>query len=319
VDDPSSRSTAPPSGWADPVAGAQSPAPVPPPEVPGRRGGIPTPLLVVIGAALIAAIGLLLTMPGGSSSTSTPLSPIAQAAERTAQVSGGRFAGSGTGSFPDGSMTMSFSGVYSGVQDRSRLDMTAQLSGATSMTMTIAAIQDGLVTYMSSPLFGDQLPNGAHWMKIDLSEFGIDSPDAASSTGAVDGRQVLDSLSAVSGDARAVAIERVRGVKTTHYAATIDPALQAQQLRDAGADDAVAEAVEQSGPSDVSVWIDGKGMVRRVDLAAPLAIPGEPTATMSMSFEYYDFGINPDIAVPVESDTFDATELGRQALEAASG
>jgi hypothetical protein len=108
-------------------------------------------------------------------------------------------------------------------------------------------------------------------------------------------------------------------VRTTKYAATIDPALQAQQLRDAGADDAIADAIEQAGPSAVSVWIDAKDMVRRIDLSMPLAIPGQPAAQMSMSFEYYDFGINPDIAVPAVSDTFDATELSRQALEAASG
>ena len=307
----------PPAGLT-PSPGAQAPAPAPPPEAPERGRNIPTPLLVIVGAALIAAIGLLLTMPGGSSTSSTPLSPIAKAAERTAQVSGGRFGGTGTGTFPGGSMTMDFEGVYSGTDDRSRVDMSAQLSGAASTSMSISAIQDGLVSYMASPLFGDVLPNGAHWMKIDLSEFGAESPETAGSSGAVDGRQVLDSLSAVSGDARAVATERVRGVRTTKYAATIDPTLQAQQLRDAGADDAIADAIGRAGPSAVTVWIDAKGMVRRTDLSMPLAIPGQPSAGMSMSFEYYDFGIAPDIQVPIESDTFDATELTQLALESSS-
>jgi hypothetical protein len=316
VDDPSPHSTPPPPGWADPVAGARGGA-SPPPEPVGRRRGIPTPLLVVIGAALIAAIGLLLTMPGGSSTTSTPLSPIAKAAERTAALPGGRFTGTGTGTFPDGSMTMAFDGVYNGTADRSRVDMNAQLTGATSLSMSMSAIQDGVVTYMASPLFGDQLPNGAHWLKLDLSEFGAGAFEGVGSAGAVNGRQILDSLRAVSADARAVGTERVRGVSTTEYAATIDAGLQAQQLRDAGVDDALADTVEQAGPSAVSVWIDDKGMVRRTDLSMPLAVPGQPPAQMSMSLEYYDFVITPDIQVPPEEDTFDATELSKLALESA--
>ncbi len=268
----------------------------------------------MVGAALIAAIGLLLAMPGGSDRTSTALSPLAQAAERTAAVPGGRFSGTGTGSFPGGSMTMSFQGVYNGQTNQS--SMTADMhatGGGQSLSTTITGVQDGLVTYMTTPLLAGQLPNGAHWMKIDLTRFSGDVAETQT-TGAVDGQQMLDTLGAVSDDARVVGTERIRGVKTTQYVATIDPTIQAQQLRDEGLD-SIADTIEEQPPAAVSVWVDAKGMVRRMAMDMPFAIPGQAASRMSMSFDFYDFGIKPQITIPPSSDTFDATELSLAAVQ----
>jgi hypothetical protein len=255
-------------------------------------------VLVVIGAALIAAIGLLLTMPGGSNTNSTALSPLAQAAERTAAVAGARFSGTGSGTFPGGSMTMTFSGAYNGQANQSSMSADVHASGTTAISTSFAVVQDGLVTYMSSPLLGGQLPNGASWMKLDLSQYADDLPETQA-TESLDGRQLLDSLSEVSGDAQVVGTEQVRGVKTTRYSATVP-------------------TIEGQPPAAVSVWLDRKEMVRRVAMDMPFALPGQPTSSMSMSFDYYDFGVAPEIAIPPASDTFDATELSLQALNDAS-
>lgn len=278
------------------------------PEPPGQasspessgRGGIPTPILVVIGAAMVAAIGLLLTMPGGSKTTSTALSPIAQAAERTARVSGARFTGTGSGSFEGGSMTMTMSGVYDSGAQRSRVDASMQATGPESISMSISGVQDGLVTYMSSPLLTGQLPNGAQWIRVDYSQLGADSSDVASTP--MDGREMLDQLAAISGETQTVGRESVRGVTTTRYRGTLDLTEDAPELSEAS-----------SGAVDV--WIDRKSLVRRVDMQIFVALPGETPAQIAMSVEFFDFGIKPDIAIPAANDTVDFTQLGQQALE----
>jgi hypothetical protein len=285
-------------------------APPPPPE---PRRGLPTALLVVIGAAMVAAIGLLLLMPGGSENGSTALSPIAQAAEKTASVSGGRFTGTGSGSAAGMTMSLNFNGVFDGTADRSQVDMSAQVSGPQSMTMSLTGIQDGLVYYMSSPLFSGQIPNGAHWMKIDYGALGL-SADQGAMAGSVDGSQVLDQLAGVSGETQVVGTETVRGVKATHYTGTLDMSSQIDQLRDQGQDE-LADQLEAGTATAVDVWIDRKGLVRRTDINMGLSIPGQPALQLAMSVEFYDFGIEPDIVVPAASDTFDATELGATALQ----
>jgi hypothetical protein len=277
------------------------PAPPTAPTSDGSSGGLPTPLLVIIGAALVAAIGLLLTMPGGSDQRSTALSPIAQAAEQTAALPGARFEGSGSGSFAEGSMTMKFSGVYDGTGQRSEVNMGAQVTGPQSMSMSMTAIQDGLVMYMSSPLFSNQLPNGAQWLKVDYSQLGADAADLRASN-SMDGRQVLEQLDEISGSTQTVGLESVRGVTTTHYRGTIDAGALDDQLSDSS-----------GGAADV--WIDRKGFVRRVDMQLSAALPGEAPTQIAMTMEFFDFGVKPQITAPAAADTVDFTQLGQQALD----
>jgi hypothetical protein len=272
---------------------------------------------IAVGLAVAALLALGLR---DGSSGGTPLSPIAEAAERTSELARGRFAGTGraTGSGLD--MTMSFSGTYD--EGRSQLRMDFQTPAApqvAAMMNPLTAVQDGLTMYMSSPVFSGQLPDGASWLKMDLSEFVAEPSGGPSSFGSVDARAVLGQLEKVSGDARIVGKERVRGVICTRYGATIDPQLQAEQLRDAG-NDLAAELIErQAGGSSVDVWVDRKGLVRRTAMAVPFALPGGPAGQMSMTIDLFGFGAVPEIEVPPEDATFDATELGREMLEETLG
>ena len=292
-------SIAPPSAPIIPEPTGRAPEPEPAP----TRGGIPTPFAVVIGAALIAAIGLLLLMPGGSKNGSTALSPIAQAAEKTASVSGARFEGSGTGTFEGGSMTMNFNGVYDGAGQRSQMNMSMNVSGPQSISTSMSAVQDGLVVYMTSPLFAGQLPNGAQWMRVDYSQLGADGADPRTSN-SMDGRQILEQLGEISGSTQTLGLEKVRGTVTTHYQAMLDPAkLGAGEISDS-----------TGGTADV--WIDRKALVRRVDMRIWVALPGATPMQVSMSVEYFDFGINPEISVPAAANTADLSQISQAALQA---
>jgi hypothetical protein len=152
-------------------------------------------------------------------------------------------------------------------------------------------------------------------MKIDLGE--LTSTDAeAANMGSTDARAMLEQLRAVSADARRVGSERVRGIATTHYAATIDPELAAQQARDAG-NELGAQVIEsQDGAATADVWIGDKdGYVRRISQTVPFNLVGGEGSQLTMTMDFFDFGITPDIALPPEDQVFDATELTRQSLE----
>ena len=324
MDESSPNSLPPPGavGWTDGEAGdgggvtvpVAAPAPEPAPAGRSERA-VRAPLAVLAGVLVIAAVAMLLIgIPGGGGGGG-PLSPIAQAAERTATAPGARFTGTASGSVSGVSMQMQFDGAFSGAEDRSQIEMQIQATGPAPISTSMTGIQDGSTVYMSSPLFGGALPDGAHWMKLDLSELDGDA-EALEQSAALDARQMLESLRATSSDVRMVGTDRVRGVKTKHYTGTIDPALQAEQLREMG-DEAGADLIAQNvAPSTVEVWIDRHGYVRRFDMQFPLVIPGQGSANLGMSIEMFDFGATPAIEVPSDDDAFDATELSRQALEA---
>jgi hypothetical protein len=313
---PPPTSTPPPG--AKPLYGGSVGVPPKPP--PKRDRGVRRALgigALAVGLAMAAPLGLALRdgSPGG-----TPLSPIAEAAERTSNLDGAHFSGTGSSTAAGFEMTMSFGGVYD-AEGRSRMRMEVQSVAApqaAAMMNPLVAVQDGLTMYMSSPAFAAGLPDGASWMKLDMSEF-LGEGEAPAAVNSMDARAVLGQLEMVSNDARTVDTERVRGAVTTHYAATIDPELQAEQLRDAG-QELGAELIEnQGGAASVEVWVDRDGLVRRTAMTIPFELLGGPGAQMSMTMDFFGFGATPEIEVPPEEATFDATELGRQVLEEALG
>ena len=47
----------------------------------------------------------------------------------------------------------------------------------------------------------------------------------------------------------------------------------------------------------------------------PFELTGGPGATMSMTMDFFGFGIEPEIEVPDDDAAFDVTELSKDALE----
>ena len=290
----------PPPGWEDPFAGHQPPpvsGPGAPPPPAGNGGRTRRPL-VWLGLATVVALAaiLVLSLRGGGSG-GNPFSPIADAAERTARSPGAKLAGTGTVTVAGQQMTMQFSGEYDGRDNQSSLRMEVQTPGApqvATMMNPFVSVSDGPVTYMTSPAFAGQMPDGKTWMSVDATELGATDANAS----ATDAASLLAELQSVGGDTTVVGHESLRGARTVHYQASLS---------------------QPTGTSTVGVWVDGKGYVRRMTLAAPFGIPGQPSAVMSMQLDLYDFGIKPQIQVPSADETFDATEIARQAADAASG
>ena len=88
-------------------------------------------------------------------------------------------------------------------------------------------IQDGDVAYVHFPLIAKELPAGKTWVKGDAKSSRAPTPGSWSQFGSfagTDPRDIFGLLKAVSGSIEAVGSEEIRGVETSHYRATIDPA-----------------------------------------------------------------------------------------------
>jgi hypothetical protein len=223
------------------------------------------------------------------------------------------------------SLPMSGEGVFDTKNNRGEMTMTMDLSSLKAVgaigraASTQHVIIDGSTMYMSSPLFAGGLPGRKQWLKVDLAKLGkLADVDVGSlmQSGSQDPTQMLRFLKGASGDVTKLGTETVRGEPTTHYKATIDfakipdtvPADQRAAVRSA-----MRELVRLGGSKTmpVEVWIGDDGLARRVATHMTITIEEQRTK-LSQRMEFYDFGTKVAIAIPRASETFDASELGRE-------
>jgi hypothetical protein len=282
-----------------------------------------SPLLIgALLAQLVVAIGVFLALSGGDKGGLTPL---AQAAERTAEYPGGRMELTGSLEIPGSGalMTMTGEGEYNGKTGLSRITAGADLppesaaavpGGRIEMEQVAVARPGTLVVYQRSPTLG-ALPGGAEWMKLDLSE------QAAAGAQSFDPREQLAMLRSTE-DFERLGTESVRGVATTHYRATVDQGDELERLRDEGEDEAadlletIIAANDGADTMPIEAWVARDQTIRRMRIEMPFSLGATPAgSTLLMTMELFDFGIEPHIELPSDSDAFDATEMAREELE----
>jgi hypothetical protein len=75
--------------------------------------------------------------------------------------------------------------------------------------------------------------------------------------------------------------------------------------------------IATSSPT-VEAWVDGNGILRRSRMVMAIPTqPGQPTLTMDMRMEFFDFGARPQISLPDPTRVYDATPLLEAQLDAA--
>jgi hypothetical protein len=257
-------------GWTNPDLEPNEPEP-------GHRPKH-SPLLVVIGlGVLIIAAWFVLTVLGGKGSGN--LNPIAQAAQRTSDVSGVRFRFGGSGAIPQLPTTVTMQGV--GVFDFDDDSGQMTVSGAFPAPvgeMRFDFVFSGDTIYMASPQMASFLPAGKSWIGTEVS--GADQNSAS------DPHAVLEQLEAISSQITNVGEERIRGVITTHYQAT----------------------TSQDGVQvPVDAWIDRHGLLRRLQESANAATGGG----LAISIDFYDYGYKPQVVVPPSDEVISAEDLGQ--------
>lgn len=251
------------------------------------------------------------------------LNPIAEAAEKTRRQPGSRSVIHARVSYesdPGSSFTMRGRGIYNAQTHRSRVTLTVEAPQPIS-AVKMSAVGDGRIVYMRSPLFSKSLPPGQSWMAVDPW---LGGGAQAPLPGSGDTQGQLELLEGASGEVERLGEEDVRGVPTSRYRGTIDLGEHANALREEGKPRAARHLAKlaELAPSRATAeaWVDADGLLRRMRIVMSLPEEsGQPAAEMDMRIEFFDFGIAPGIALPKQSQVFDATPLVRPDLDLLTG
>jgi hypothetical protein len=284
----------------------------------------PNNMRIRSAVGIVAALGVLATIIAvllGSSPAGRTLDPVAKAADATTHAGGAQMSMTGSISLA-GAGPITFSGGgdfnFSAGEGRVALTMTglpasaeAALHGE-SLTMTELFKAGSL--YIASPLFADKLPGGAHWMKLDIARVGqaLGLDPSSLMSGGVNPADYLNYLRGAGSAVSVVGHDTVRGVRTTHYATTVDlvkaaesqPGANRAQVR-AALQKVLAEMGTSTVPVDV--WIDRHDLVRRIEMAMGVGAGGQRAQT-SFRAEYFNFGATTSVNAPSGGEVFDITQ-----------
>jgi len=139
---------------------------------------------------------------------------------------------------------------------------------------------------------------GKTWLKLDTAQLGGNGGSGSGAAG------ILQSLRG-AGDVREVGTERIDGVDTRHFHATVDTSKAIARVRPGPLRDLAEKGLSEMGPTyPVDVWIDGDGLPRRLALRITTTM-----FTMSETVDYRDYGHAVEVQVPPASETADYSEL----------
>jgi hypothetical protein len=271
-------------------------------------------LLAGVFVLLLVGTGVVALTQGGNESS---LNPIAQAAARTQDSSGGRtsFYGTITGQGLHHPIEISGRGLFNGTTNRSRLSM-AMTAPAPVGRIEMEGVGSASHFYYRSDAFKSVLPEGDEWVGLDLS---LGSPSETGAIASASPTGQLGMLRAVSDRFEKLGEKRVRGVETTGYRSAVDPDRYAEYLRGKGAPKAAEEyeQVSETVPEaiEIETWIDGKGLVRQTTVKSNGHDPhsGDETS-MEMTIDFHDFGTSPEIELPDPDTVYDLSPTVRPKL-----
>jgi hypothetical protein len=213
------------------------------------------------------------------------------------------------------SYTMTGQMVFDNETGRSRVVLTMP-DPDSSGSVEMQGVFDGTVMYVQLGQLGS-LPDGAEWMALDFSSFGLEEDEIPSNG---DAMGELELLEAATGGVRKLGKESVRGVPTTRYRGTVGVAEQVKQLREKGVEEDLSSYIQKKGtPLRIEVWIDTDGLVRRMRyVKTDPAGDGHGATTLDMRVDFLDFGDVPEVEVPDSSEVFDGTGLAKSEISKGS-
>ena len=183
---------------------------------------------------------------------------------------------------------------------------------------TFDEVLDGATIYVHAPQLAAAL-GGKAWLKADLNAIGQASGvgDLGELVGGQSGDPSagLQFVRGATGAVTEVGHDAIRGVDTTHYRATVDPA-KAVAHAPADRQAELRRLFAKSGISSVPVdiWVDGDRLVRRVHMTINEA--GPPAEGVDLTLEFYDFGTAVSVAPPPPDQV---TDIGQMAVQLKSG
>lgn len=214
--------------------------------------------------------------------------------------------------------TFAGEGVFAFKTEQGRLELDLGPLGLAGAERT-EVLLDGKVVFLK---LGGALPGLGKrpWVRIDLGTLKVgqgDGIEALRQLRANDPRAVINELRGVTGDAKKVGTETVRGVETTHYRATVDLDKAAAASPVSVRDD-LTEVARQLGTPKLAVeaWLDADGRLRRLRYTIDLAdlddgapAKGAGTGMVVATLELFDFGTEVAVSPPPAAETTDLADL----------
>jgi hypothetical protein len=252
------------------------------------------------GLTVLAFVALLAAGCGGGGSASAD--DISHAATKTTRAGSleADFAISGQGLSGSGSGVFNTDASHSG-----QLSMKISAGGP---AIPVDTLVTGDVFYMRSPVFSRAVAQGKQWIKLDLAKLseqrGLDvSPLLTASPTPTNALAYLQGVR----DVRKVGSDSVRGVKSTHYAVTVDlrsAARHASGRERTSLERVISQSKTRTLPMDV--WLDRSGYIRKVSYEEQAG--GQRAAAVRM--ELHDFGPRVPIKPPPKDSVVDIGNLG---------
>lgn len=212
--------------------------------------------------------------------------------------------------------------------------ITDPVSGDTAMTMDLSSMgaamgeeappeladlfgelqirQIGDTVYLSFPFFTAFLGVETDWISMPADEESSVTGDMGTGATPSDPTSFLESLSKAGGDVEDLGVEDVHGFSTHHYRVTVDQdwrnQLSAEEL----------SALDSQGPLPagsfpLDVWVDDDGLVHRMSIemegSSVATSPDEQFESLTMTFDFYDFGKEVTIDPPPADQVTDVADL----------
>ncbi len=298
---------------------------------------LPAALLALLAAALLS--GCAGSSESDSSGSASPQAVVSEGADSAVVLAAARTSDAGSARMAM-TITMTMAGVpgldgpvelgaagefdFAGQRGQMRLDYSGLLAALGAQAeqakgfMPDEMRMDGKVMYMRMPALETVRP-GKSWLKLDVAALaaqqGVDQSLIGSQFGQNDPSQFLQYLEGASTRVQEIGREQVRGVETTRYHAAVDLTKAPDYLPDeqrARYEQAIAQLTKQTGLDEVPVdaWIDDEGLLRRMTMNMSFAAAGAGDASMLMTMELFDFGVDVQVEAPPESKVLDFSELG---------
>jgi hypothetical protein len=292
------------------------------PDSPQKRhapGGEPLDPLSrrLLQAAGVLALLLILVVANsfvnGEGESPLDPNPVAAAAERTQEVEGMRI--EMTMRFRSESsppVTVTGTGAYNGETNLAEIAYDGTTTQGQRIAFDAILGEDGW--YFHYPQLAGRLPDGKEWVKLE----GFPGQEDLSAPGVASPEESLQVLRA-AGTVRRLGRSSIDGVSTTRYQVTLMAAEIASALRAQGkvelADELDRVASQMVGPVESEVFVDRDGVVRRMRMVSTSISDGK-RVTSSMRMDFSDFGIEPEVLIPEDSQVFDITPLLEGQLDA---
>jgi hypothetical protein len=238
----------------------------------------------------ILLLPLLLVAGCGGSGTRTPVSgdPLIAAADATTKQGSEKLTLDAKVDLSGQTLSLGGSGAFN---DRTHegelhLNFTAGIAGSS----TLDEIFKNDVIWLRSPLLAGSLPNGKQWLKVDLAK---EAQALGFDLKALTGQTPSDALAKLHlhGHVTTIGKETVDGVETTHYSEGLG----------------ITEQGTKARYKSVDAWVDGQGLVRRVQLDYTTPVTGGQPAHTVVTMTFSDFGAPVSVTPPPAAEVVDAS------------